>query len=433
MASASKRLSARFVDTVTAPGLHADGDGLYLSVSPKGAKRWVLVYFSKAAGNAQGRREMSLGGLSVLSLAEARDAAQQARRDLARGIDPGDARRAAAEQARLAAIAAEQAPLRTFGAFAESLLDDLASGFRNAKHTDQWRMSLSVERDAAGAWKQTGYCLTLRDKPIDAIDTEAVLGVLKPLWVALPETGSRVRGRIERVLDAAKARGLRDGENPARWRGHLDALLPKRQKLTRGHHAAMPFADVPALVVKLRQSEGMGAKALEFLILCASRSGEVLGLRWPEIDMAGKVWTVPADRMKAGREHRVPLTDRALEILQPLYDTRTSVMVFPGARKDAPMSNMTLAKALKTAGAADFTVHGFRSSFRDWVGEATNFPDTLAEQALAHVVGDATVRAYRRGDALDKRRALMTAWSNYVGGALGSNVLPMARSKRAAG
>ncbi len=430
MASATKRLSARFVDTVTTPGLHADGDGLYLSVSPKGAKRWVLVYFSKAAGNAQGRREMSLGRLS---LAEAREKAQEARRLLARGIDPGDARKAAVEQARLDAEAAALAPLRTFGAFAESLLDDLASGFRNAKHADQWRMSLSVERDKAGAWKQTGYCLTLRNKPIDAIDTEAVLGVLKPLWVALPETGSRVRGRIERVLDAAKARGLREGENPARWRGHLDALLPKRQKLTRGHHAAMPFADVPALVVKLRQSEGMGAKALEFLILCASRSGEVLGARWAEIDMAGKVWTVPAERMKAGREHRVPLTDRALEILQPLLDARTGDYVFPGTRKNAPMSNMTLAKALKTAGAGDFTVHGFRSSFRDWVGEATNFPDTLAEQALAHVVGDATVRAYRRGDALDKRRAMMAAWSNYVGGALGSNVLPMARSKKAAG
>lgn len=430
MASATKRLSARFVDTVTTPGLHADGDGLYLSVSPKGSKRWVLVYFSKAAGNAQRRREMSLGRLS---LAEARETAQEARRLLARGIDPGDARKAAAEQARLDAEAAALAPLRTFGAFAESLLDDLVSGFRNAKHADQWRMSLSVERDEAGNWKDSGYCIPLRSKPLDTIGTNDVLAVLQPIWQTLPETASRVRGRIERVLDAAKARGLREGENPARWRGHLDALLPKRQKLTRGHHAAMPFADAPALVVKLRHSEGMGAKALEFLILCASRSGEVLGLRWSEIDMAGKVWTVPPERMKAGREHRVPLTDRAIEILQPLYEARTSPIVFPGIRKDAPMSNMTLAKALKTAGAADFTVHGFRSSFRDWVGEATNFPDTLAEQALAHVVGDATVRAYRRGDALDKRRAMMTAWSNYVGGALGSNVLPMARSKKAAG
>lgn len=414
MATASKRLSARFVDTVTTAGLHADGAGLYLSVSPKGAKRWVLVYFSKAAGNSQRRREMSLGGLSVLSLAEARDAAQEARRDLARGLDPIDARKAAAELARLAAEAAALAPLRTFGAFAESLLDDLASGFRNDKHIAQWRMSLSVERDEVGDWKDTGYCIQLRPKPLDIIDTNDVLSVLRPIWQTLPETASRVRGRIERVLDAAKARGLREGENPARWRGHLDAILPKRKKLTRGHHAAMPFGDVPALVVKLRQSEGMGARALEFLILCASRSGEVLGARWSEIDLAGKVWAVPAERMKAGREHRVPLTARTLEILQPLYEARTSELVFPGTRKDAPMSNMTLAKALKTAGAGGFTVHGFRSSFRDWAGEATEFPDSLAEHALAHVVGDATVRAYRRGDALDRRRTMMEAWANLV-------------------
>jgi integrase len=414
MATVLKRLSARFVDTVTAAGFHADGDGLYLSVSPKGAKRWVLVYFSKAAGNSQRRREMSLGGLSVLTLAEARDAAQQARRDLARGLDPIDARKAAAEQAQFAAAAAALAPLRMFGAFAESLLGDLASGFRNDKHIAQWRMSLSLERSEAGEWKDTGYCLTLRHKPLDTISTNDVLAVLRPIWQTLPETASRVRGRIERVLDAAKARGLREGENPARWRGHLDAILPKRQKLTRGHHAAMPFGDVPALVLKLRQSEGMGAKALEFLILCASRSGEVLGARWPEIDMASKVWTVPAERMKAGREHRVPLTARALEILQPLYEGRTSELVFPGIRKDAPMSSMTLAKALKTAGAGGFTVHGFRSSFRDWAGEATEFPDSLAEHALAHVVGDATVRAYRRGDALDRRRTMMEAWADLL-------------------
>lgn len=410
MATAARRLSARFVDTVTTAGFHADGDGLYLSVSPKGAKRWVLVYFSAAVGNSQRRREMSLGGLAVLSLAEARDAAQQARRDLARGLDPIDARKKAAEQLRLASLA----PLRTFGAFAESLIDDLAGGFRNDKHKLQWRMSLSVERDKAGGWKDSGYCLTIRDQQIHAIDTEAVLGVLKPLWVSLPETGSRVRGRIERVLDAAKARGLREGENPARWRGHLDALLPKRQKLTRGHHAAMPYADVPKLMAKLQQSDGMGARALEFLILSASRSGEVRGARWSEVDMSGKVWTVPAERMKAGREHRVPLTDRALEILKPLYELRTGALVFPGARKDSAISGATIAKALKTAGAGHVTVHGFRSSFRDWAGEATEFPDSLAEQALAHIVGDATVRAYRRGDALERRRTMMMEWANHI-------------------
>ena len=417
MAAQTKRLSSRFVDTVAEPGLYADGDGLYLNVSPKGAKRWVYIFQLKAPGRTQSRGELSLGRLSVLSLAEAREAAGESRKLVARGIDPIAARNEAA--------AVSAAEVATFGTFAEKLIDGLASGFRNAKHIDQWRMTLSVERDKEGNWIESGYCIPLRNKALDRIDTEAVLSVLTPIWQTKAETASRVRGRIERVLDAAKAKGVRTGENPARWRGHLDALLPKRQKLTRGHHAAMPYVDVPAFIARLREADGVGALALEFLIFTASRTGEVMGARWEEFDLPAKVWTVPAKRMKAGREHRVPLTDPALVILTKLAEHRTSNYVFPGAGRKTHISNMTMSKAVATAGAKSVTVHGFRSSFRDWAGEETSFPENLAEAALAHVVGDETERAYRRGDALAKRSKLMQAWANFVTAPANGNVVPL--------
>lgn len=423
MATQSKRLSARFVETVTKPGLHADGDGLYLNVSPKGAKRWVFIYFTGK------RRELSLGSAGVFSLAEAREAAAEARRIVAKGEDPITVREEATEEAKRAAAAAESAPQRLFGNFAETLVDGLAGGFRNSKHLAQWRSTLSIERNEDRTWKDGGYCTTLRGKLLDSIDTEDVLTVLTPIWQAKPETASRVRGRIERVLDAAKAKGFRSGENPARWRGHLDSLLPKRLKLTRGHHAAMPYVDLPDLVGKLRSAGGVGAQALEFTILNASRTGEVIGARWPEMDFAAKVWTIPPERMKAGREHRVPLTDRGVEILAALKEVTVSDYVFPGLHRRSHISNMTMTKALATAGANAYTVHGFRSSFRDWAGEETGFPETLAEQALAHVVGDATERAYRRGDALAKRRKLMEAWAAYCEPTGAANVIKMTRAK----
>jgi integrase len=272
----------------------------------------------------------------------------------------------------------------------------------------------------------TKYAAPLRDKPLDAIQTDDVLSVLTPLWQTKNETASRLRGRIERVLDAARAKGLRSGENPARWRGHLDHLLPKRQKLSRGHHAALPYADVPELVADLRNREGAAALALEFLILTAARSGEVLGAKWNEIDRDAKVWTVPAERMKAGREHRVPLTQRALQILATVEQVRTGDYVFPGQRHGRPLSVMSMEMLLRRM-KVDVTVHGFRSSFRDWAGECTSFPREIAEAALAHTVGDETERAYRRGDALEKRRKLMAAWASFCEPKMVENVVAMRR------
>jgi integrase len=317
------------------------------------------------------------------------------RRQLANGIDPIQAKRAAE--------AAEQAPRYTFGTFADALVNEIEGGFRNAKHVAQWRMTL------------TTYCAPIRDKALDAITTDDVLAVLRPIWSTKAETASRLRGRIERVLDAARAHGLRSGENPARWRGHLDHLLPKRQKLTRGHHAAMPYREVRAFIERLHRTGSVSALALEFLILAASRTGEVLGGRWNEIDFENRVWTIPATRMKAGRAHRVPLTSRMLSILdrvRPFGDGLQSY-IFPGRDVGKPLSNMALEMHLRRM-KLEVTVHGFRSSFRDWAAEETTFAREVAEAALAHVVGDMTERAYRRGDALERRRELAEAWASYI-------------------
>ena len=388
MARAVKRLSARTVATATKPGRHADGDGLYLVVDASGAKRWLFLFRWQTK-----LKEMGLGGLSTVSLAEARELAADARRILKGSQNPIEHRRAAR---------AEPEAVVTFGAFADQVVADLSHGFRNEKHRAQWTSTLNT------------YAGALRPMPVDAIGTTEVLAALTPIWRTKAETASRVRGRIERVLDAAKAKGLRTGENPARWRGHLDKLLPARHRLTRGHHAAMPFADVPAFIVELRTREAVAAMALEFTILNASRSGEVFGARWTEIDRTARVWTIPAERMKAGLEHRVPLTDRALAILDRAETIRTSEYVFPGQKRGRPLSIMAMEMQLRRM-KAPVTVHGFRSSFRDWAGERTSFPRDVAEMALAHVVGDATERAYRRGDALEKRRSLMQAWSAFVG------------------
>ena len=284
----------------------------------------------------------------------------------------------------------------TFGQVADEFLAAKQSEWRNAKHRAQWKMTLQR------------YCAPLRARPVDEIDTAAVLEVLKPLWASIPETASRLRGRIETVLDAARARGLigPNEANPARWRGHLDKLLPKRQKLTRGHHAAMPFADVPEFMASLRKRDAVAALALEFTILTAARSGEALGARWDEIDFQNAIWTVPAARMKGGRAHRVPLSRRALVILKKLHTARTGEYIFPGQRPGKPLSGMAMEMILRRMKADGATVHGFRSSFRDWCGEVSTFPREVAEAALAHVAGDQTERAYRRGDALEKRREL---------------------------
>ena len=273
------------------------------------------------------------------------------------------------------------------------------------------------------------YCGSIRQKPVDQIGTEDVLLILRPIWMTKAETASRLRGRIEAILDAARAKGLREGDNPARLRGHLDKLLGKRQRLMRGHHAAMDYADVPAFVERLREREALAALALEMTVLTACRTSEVLNAQWAEVDLETKVWTIPAPRMKAGKEHRVPLCDRAVAIFEKLAEAKADdALVFPGQRRGKPLSNMAMAMVMRRMGVESLTVHGFRSAFRDWAGNETSFPREVAEQCLAHAIGDETERAYRRADALEKRRALMTAWANYIKPkTAGSNVVPLAR------
>lgn len=366
-------------------GRHSDGGGLYLNVKPAGSKSWVFM-FNKAGK----RRVAGLGPYPAVNLAAARRKAEEYRKLVAEGKDPIVVQRKSEEP--------------TFAECAELFLASMEGQWRNQKHRQQWRMTLG---DA--------YCKRLLPMRVSAIGTDNVLGVLTPIWQTKAETASRIRGRIERVLDYAKARGWRTGENPALWRGHLRNILPPRAKLTRGHHAAMGYANVPAFVVRLRGLDAMAARALEFLILTAARSGEVRGACWREIDLDLMVWTVPADRMKAGRPHRVPLCPRAIEILRDLEQTRQNEFVFPGQKPDRPLSGMAMEMLLRRMKVTNATVHGFRSSFRDWTGEESTHPREVAEAALAHVVGDATERAYRRGDALAKRRELMEGWCNFVG------------------
>lgn len=394
------RLSARSVATATKAGRHADGGGLYLVVDKSGAKRWVFLY--RFDGRA---REMGLGGLVAVPLAKAREMAAAARAAVHGGEDP------------IAAKRIETPKVPTFGDVAHAFIEAMSPQFRNDKHIAQWKMTL------------TEYAAPLRAKAVDAITTDDVLGVLQPIWQTKPETASRLRGRIERVLDAAKAKGHRSGENPALWRGHLANLLPKRQKLSRGHHAAMDFRDVPAFVGELRKREAVSARALEFTILTAARSGETMGATWREIDLAGAVWTIPAGRMKSGREHRVPLTAPIVAMLEEMkvLGGEPGDYLFPGAKRGCPLSVMAMDMTLRRM-KVDITTHGFRSSFRDWAGEMSPFPRELAEAALAHIVGDETERAYRRGDALEKRRKMMEAWAGYCEPIRPDNVVPLKRA-----
>ena len=410
MARKANRLTARTVSTITKPGRHADGDGLYLIVDKSGAKRWAFIFRHKnPTGGKNTLREMGLGGLSSVSLADARTKAADCRRVLASGKSPIKARREG-EVARMASDV-------SFGSFADELVESLKPGFRNAKHAAQWEMTLRV------------YAAPLRSMRLDEIATDDILSVLKPLWQSRPETASRLRGRIERVLDAAKARGLRGGENPARWRGHLNRLLPARQKLTRGHHAAMDYRDVPDFVGRLRALDGISARALEWTILTAARTNETLGMAWDEINRENQIWTVPEERMKSGRAHRVPLTTRMLEIFDELEDIQVGPFVFSGQKRNHSLSDMALAMQLRRMKVENATVHGFRSAFRDWAAEETHFPREIAEAALAHVVGDATERAYRRGDALERRRDLMAAWESYCTVPSQENVVRLSRRR----
>lgn len=430
MARSLSQLTAKSAGALSEPGRHPDGGGLFLQVKDaKGSegrsRAWVFIYRSpihrterKAKDGAIKKvgqtREMGLGPFGdgkdgSITLAMARDKAADARKLIAAGKDPLDERRRAAEPVRT---------VPTFGEMADQLIAAMAPSWSNDKHVYQWRHTL------------TEYAAPLRSKPVNEVTVADVLECLKPHWERRPETAARLRGRIERVLNAAKAQGFRTGENPAAWRGHLENLLPKRQRLTRGHQAAMPWERVPEFVADLRKRDGMTALALEFLILTATRSRETREAPWSEIDLVAKVWTIPAPRMKRRKLHRVPLTPRMIEILETVKPLRRDdEFVFPGQIDGRPLSDMAFKGLYTSMTALKITAHGFRSSFRDWAGDK-GYSREIAEETLAHAVGNAVERAYRRSDALEQRRKLMEVWERFCAGQ--SNVVDLT-ARRVAG
>lgn len=403
MARSINRLSSRSLASKTKRGRYADGGGLYLQVSDNEAKSWLFRFMLNGKS-----RQMGLGSLHTISLAEARDEALLCRKQLRDGFDPIEARKL-----KLGKAQADAAKVMTFKACAEKYISSHSAGWKNVKHVSQWQNTL-----------KTYVYPVFGDLPVQSIDTGLVTKVIEPIWVTKTETASRVRGRIEAVLDWASARKYRTGENPARWKGHLENLLPKRAKVQRiKHHAALPYSETGAFMDTLRKQESVSARGLEFLILTAARTGEVIGATWDEIDFNKAVWVIPAERMKGSKEHRVPLSAASKAVLQKMQDVAVSNYVFPGGKRNRPLSNMAFLQLLKRMKRGDLTGHGFRSTFRDWVAERTNYPNEVAEMALAHVVGDKVEAAYRRGDMLDKRQKLMDAWAEYcsnlegVGGA----------------
>jgi integrase len=380
--------SAKQVENLKTPGRHAVGFGCYLQIKGEGGRSWVF----RCQHNGR-TRDIGLGSCAEVTLAQARDKALEHRRALReQGTDPLASRAAARAKAAL-----DAAKSITFKTSAEDYIKSHKTAWRSAVHRKQWESTL-----------ETYVYPTLGDVPVSAIDTALVTKVLQPIWTAKPETATRVRGRIESILDRAKVLGHREGENPARWRGHLSKVFPKRSDVAKPvHHAALPYADMPAFMAALNTRDGVSARALEFAALTACRTGEVLGARWSEI--ANDVWTIPAERMKSGREHRVPLSKRTLAILNAL--PRDNEFVFPGHGK--PLANMSMLMLLRRMGRGDLTAHGFRSTFRDWAAERTNYPNHVVEMALAHAIGDKVEKAYRRGDLFEKRRRLMNEWAAY--------------------
>jgi integrase len=396
----SEWLSALKVSRLKDPGYHADGGGLYLQVSAVGTKSWIFRF--KFNGKA---REMGLGSFDTIDLSTARAKAKECRAKLLEGVDPIDARNAKREQSRL-----DAANAMTFTECATAYIAAHRAGWKNAKHASQWENTLN-----------TYVAPIFGALSVQAIDTNFVMRALEPVWMEKPETASRLRGRIESILDWAKVRGLRAGENPARWKGHLDHLLPARSTVKAvEHHPALPYSEMGEFVEQLRAQEGIGAKALEFLILTAARTSEVIGAEFKEFDLEQNIWTIPAGRMKAKKEHRVPLSPRALKIIEELKTSKESKFVFPGAKEGKHLSNMAMLQLLKRMGRADLTAHGFRSSFRDWAAEQTNYPREVAEAALAHVLGDKVEAAYRRGDLFEKRRLMMIDWTKHCENVKGS-------------
>ncbi len=391
MTRSLNRLSAASVKALKEPNRYADGGGLYFRITPKGSRAWVFM--AMIGGK---RQEIGLGAAKALTLASARDVAKAMREAVVLGIDP---RTVITRQQTFV-----EKRIVTFGEFADEYITSLEPGWKSPVHRRQWRQSL---RDHAGS---------LTALPIDEIDTDLVVAVLKPIWLSKAETAKRLRGRIERILAAAKVRGLRpiESSNPAQLHGHLAIILGKQPTLTRGHHAALDYKAAPKFVSELRRRVANSARALEFTILTAARSGETLGATWSEIDLDKAIWTIPDYRMKASVEHIVPLSSAALRLLYAIRPTEPlpSDVVFNV--NGAARSNMAMAQLLKRMNYPDITTHGFRSTFRDWAGDATNHPRELIEQALAHTISSKAERAYRRGTALEKRRVLMEDWAAYV-------------------
>ena len=391
------RLSALAVSRLREPGMYADGGGLYLQVTNADSRSWIYRFMLN--GRA---RSMGLGPLHTITLAEARSRAMECRKLCLDGFDPIEHREHGRAQTRLDAARAI-----TFDACADAYIDAHKAGWGNDRHVEQWRTTL------------TAYVSPVFGSvPVQAVDVSLVMQAIEPIWSTKTETASRVRGRIEAILDWAATRGHRQGENPARWRGHLQNLLPRRSRVRRvAHHAALPYRDVPAFVASLDGQAGTAALALQFTILTAARTGETTGARWSEIDEASKSWTVPTERMKGGREHRVPLSDAAMAVLDRMRPARSDY-VFPGLRRSSPLSGTAMLKVVVRMGRTDLTVHGFRSTFRDWASETTHFPSEVVEMALAHAIESKVEAAYRRGDLFGKRRELMVAWAKYSQGSV---------------
>ncbi|HEY1472934.1 MAG TPA: integrase arm-type DNA-binding domain-containing protein [Pseudolabrys sp.] len=393
MARTVEKLSALRVAKETKPGLYSDGVGLYLRVTKSGAKSWAFRYMLDRRS-----REMGLGATHAVGLAEARQKAADARSLCARGVDPLTSKNAAEAEKRL-----KQAIEITFKDCADKYIAAHEKSWRNEKHRAQWRATLA-----------TYTYPIIGELPVALVDTALVTKIIEPLWSTKTETASRLRGRIETVLNWAKARGYREGDNPARWRGHLDNLLPAQSKVAKvEHHAALSYEELSAFMADLQVQDGVAARALEFTILTAARTSETIGAKWTEIDLEQGVWTVPAARMKAGREHRVPLSASALRVLEAMWAGYDDCFVFAGGKSDCPLSNMAMLSVLRRMKRDNLTVHGFRSTFRDWVAERTNFPSEVAEMALAHAVGNKVEAAYRRGDLFDRRRRIMAEWAKF--------------------
>lgn len=402
------KLSPRRVTTLSAPGWYGDGGGLYLRIKTDGSKRWAFTYERNKR-----RHEMGLGAVADVSLAKAREEAAAARQLLIDGLDPIEQRRTTGQaeperkpEAEPETVKQSGSPL--FGPFAETYIDTQEEGWKNPKHRQQWRNTIKTHGKSL---------LTI---PVDVITVDDVVAVLQPIWRSTPETAGRLRGRIENILDAAKASKHIAGpwENPARWRGNLIHLLPRRRRKSQvRHHPAMPFEDLPDFILRLRRRPALAARALEFTILCATRTNETLRMTWSEVNLDDAVWNVAADRMKMGVEHRIPLPDRAVEILREIAkgsNCDPGTFVFEGQKMGKPLSQMSMTMVLRRMKLGHYTVHGMRSAFRDYMGEMTNHPESVVEQALAHQIGDETTRAYRRGDAFLKRRALMKNWEGYL-------------------